>query len=60
MHQLEYLMEVGMLFDEEERYKEAEKTYTSAIDMALKAVSVCMYAYYTHTYIHIYMYICNV
>ena len=47
MHQLEYLMEVGMLFDEEKRYKEAEKTYTSAIDMALKAV--CMYAYYTHT-----------
>ena len=51
MHQLEYLMEVGMLFDEEKRYKEAEKTYTSAIDMALKAVS--MHVCILHTYIYL-------
>ena len=38
MHQLEYLMEVGILLDEERRYREAEKTYTSAMDMAIRAV----------------------
>jgi hypothetical protein len=34
--QLEYLMEVAILLDEEKRYKEAERTYTSAVELAIK------------------------
>ena len=38
-------MEVGLLLDEERRYGEAEKTYTSAMDVAIRAVSerVCVF-----------------
>ncbi len=42
MHQLEYLMEVGLLLDDERRFREAEKTYTSAMDMAIKVVLVIL------------------
>lgn len=38
MHQLEYLMEVALLLDEEKRYKEAENIYSSAVELAIKAV----------------------
>lgn len=40
MHQLEYLLEMALMFDEEKRYKEAEKTYTSAVELAIKVVSI--------------------
>ena len=43
MHQLEYLLEMALMFDEEKRYKEAEKTYTSAVELAIKAVSNTFY-----------------
>ena len=42
MHQLEYLMEVGLLLDGEKRYREAEKTYTIAMDMAIRAVQASL------------------
>lgn len=45
MHQLEYLMEVGMILDEEKRWKEAERTYSSVMDLAIRAVCYILYMY---------------
>ena len=38
IRQLEYLLEVALLDDEKERYGQAEKLYSSAIELALRAV----------------------
>ena len=39
MHQIEYLVELAVMDDEKGQRSEAEKMYTSAIDLALQAVS---------------------
>ena len=38
MRQIEYLLELALLDDEEGRRGQAEKTYTSAVELAIKAV----------------------
>ena len=39
MRQLEYLLEVALMDDEKERYDEAERIYTAAVELAIKMVS---------------------
>ena len=38
MQQLEYMLELALLDDEKGNWGQAEKTYRSAVDFALKAV----------------------
>ena len=39
MRQLEYLLEIALMDDEKERYEEAERIYTAAVELAIRMVS---------------------